>query len=159
MLNNLWCNSNLYVRSVRTAGLACYHFGNFVGKSYWRTDDPCFDRGLDFHHDTCRSSRRAAILAHEVDVCFVDTWSCGARANSFAFRNSTVDERSPERSSGHNAVSCSGPRCVGNNVVRLVQLARSVSLAASLTIIQTIVSGSIVAVVLIWMGNRRRESD
>src|SRR6267143_4616863 len=88
------------------------------------------------------------------DVCFVDTWSCGTRANSFAFRNSTVEERSPERSSGHNAVSCSGPRCVGNNVVRLVQLARSVSLAASLTIIQTIVSGSIVAVVLIWMGNR-----
>ena len=36
---------------------------------------------------------------------------------------------------------------------------RSFSLAASLTIIQTIVSGSIVAVVLIWMGNRRRESD
>jgi hypothetical protein len=37
--------------------------------------------------------------------------------------------------------------------------ARSFSLAASLTMIQMIVSCSIVAVVLIWMGNRRRESD
>jgi hypothetical protein len=36
---------------------------------------------------------------------------------------------------------------------------RSVSIATSLTIIQTVVSASIVAVLLIWMGNRRRESD
>ena len=124
MLNNLWCNSNLYVRSVRTAGLACYYFSDFVGKSYQRADDPCFDWGLGLHNYTCRSSPRAPILADEVDLCFVDIRSCIARADSFAFRNSPIDERPPERSSGHNALSCSRPRCdFGHYVVRLVQLA------------------------------------
>jgi hypothetical protein len=38
-------------------------------------------------------------------------------------------------------------------------MTRSVSLAASLTMIETIVGGSVVAIMFIWLGSRRCESD
>jgi hypothetical protein len=39
------------------------------------------------------------------------------------------------------------------------RMTRSVSLAVSLTVIQTIISGSVVAILFIWLGSRRRDSD
>jgi hypothetical protein len=38
-------------------------------------------------------------------------------------------------------------------------MTRSVSLAARLTMIETIVGGSVVAIMFIWLGSRRRDSD
>jgi hypothetical protein len=38
-------------------------------------------------------------------------------------------------------------------------MTRSVSVAASLTMIKTIVGGSVVAIMFIWLGSRRYESD
>ena len=40
-----------------------------------------------------------------------------------------------------------------------LRMTRSVSLAASLAVIQTIISASVVAILFIWLGSRRRDSD